>query len=84
LIEIFDYFDQAQEIFESRDRSPSGEHCERIGLPGVGPSAWNISHLAILGVVEHPRLAPTPPAIDKLKLLPMPRMKRVGYPKILF
>jgi hypothetical protein len=84
LLEIFDYFDQAQEVFESHHRSPAGEHYERIGLPGVGPSAWKISHLAILGVVEHPPLTPTPAAIDELKLLSMPGVKGVGHTKILF
>jgi len=84
LLEIFDYFDQAQEVFESHHRSPAGEHYERIGLPGVGPSAWKISHLAILGVVEHPPLTPTPAAIDELKLLSIPGVKGVGHTKILF
>jgi hypothetical protein len=71
-------------IFDPAYRSPCGEDDERIGLTGIGPSAWKISHLPILGVVKHPPLAPTQAAIGKLKLPSTPRVKRVGYTKILY
>ena len=63
-------------------RWPCGENHERIGLTNIGPSAWKISHLSILGIVKHPPLAPTQAAIDKLKLPPTPGVKRMSYTKI--
>jgi hypothetical protein len=81
-LEIFDQFDQAHQVFESAHRSPCGENHERIGLTDIGPSAWKISHLSILGIVKHPPLAPTQAAIDKLKLPPTPGVKRMSYTKI--
>ena len=80
-LEIFDQFDQAQQVFEPAHRLPSGENHERIGLTRIGPSAWEISHLPIRGIVKHPPLAPTQAAIDKLKLPSKPRVKRVSYTK---
>ena len=74
----------AQQVFEPACRSPGGEDYKRISLTGIGPSAWKISYLPILGVIKHPPLAPTQAAIDKLKFPPEPRMKRVGNSKILF
>src|SRR5271166_821012 len=83
-LELFDQFDQAQQVFEPAYRSSCGEHYEWISLTGIGPSAWKISHLPILGIVKHPPLAPTQTAFDKLKLPSTPGVKWVGYPKILF
>ena len=57
---------------------------KRILSPHVRPSSRQISHLAVFGIIIYPPLTPTPPAIDQLKALTTPWVKRVDYSEALF
>ena len=82
--EILDQIDQPQQVFESGKRSPPGVDHERIDLTDIGPTRREKGRLPIFGIIKNSPLAPTTPAINKLKLPSAPGVKWVGYPKILF
>ena len=83
-LEILDQIDQPQQVYESGKSSPPGMDHERVDLTDIGPTCREKGRFPFFGIIKNSPLAPTTPAINKLKLPSAPGMKWVGYPKILF